>query len=174
VDDPILLSRLKIRTVGAEDLPALEWDGEFTHFRLLYQDVYAQALQGNAVMWLVQLEGDGIIGQVFVSLVSRRSELADGKRRAYIYGFRVKPPYRSRGVGAYLMRWVEADLVRRGFYSATLNVARDNYSARKLYERLGYRVVAPEPGNWSYIDHLGQRHEVHEPAWRMEKILGKD
>jgi len=52
-----------------------------------------------------------------------------------------------------------------------LNVSRDNLDARRLYERLGYRVVAGDPGRWSYLDEHGIRHDVNEPAWRMEKKL---
>jgi ribosomal protein S18 acetylase RimI-like enzyme len=65
----------------------------------------------------------------------------------------------------------ETELIERRFSYATLNVGRDNPKAQRLYERLGYRVVAPEPGRWSYEDENGVLREVHEPAWRMEKFL---
>jgi hypothetical protein len=50
-------------------------------------------------------------------------------------------------------------------------VGRANHEARQLYERYGYRIVAAEPGIWSYLDHLGQRQQVNEPSWRMEKRI---
>jgi ribosomal protein S18 acetylase RimI-like enzyme len=53
----------------------------------------------------------------------------------------------------------------------TLNVAKDNKDAIKLYLSRGYEVVAPEPGIWQYQDHYGVWHQVIEPAWRMEKKL---
>ncbi|HJS29271.1 MAG TPA: hypothetical protein VJ768_08635, partial [Anaerolineales bacterium] len=65
----------------------------------------------------------------------------------------------------------EADLTRRRVEVASLNVARDNQAARRLYERRGYRVVRAEPGVWQYVDHQGDVRSVHEPAWRMEKSL---
>jgi ribosomal protein S18 acetylase RimI-like enzyme len=68
-----------------------------------------------------------------------------------------------------MLETAESDLIRRGFERIALNVARDNESARRLYERRGYRVVAPEPGIWSYMDDEGRRQFVNEPAWRMEK-----
>ena len=71
-----------------------------------------------------------------------------------------------------MMQVVEADLRSRGFHWVTLNVARDNIRARDLYERIGYHVVAPEPGIWSYPDHNGVWHTIEEPAWRMEKWIG--
>jgi ribosomal protein S18 acetylase RimI-like enzyme len=165
------LSRLKIRPVLQTDLPALEWEGEFTHFRCLYQEVYRASLEGKSILWVADLPGKGIIGQVFVQLSSNRTELADGVLRAYLYAFRVRPAYRNQGVGRRLLMVAETDLVKRGFRWVSLNVGRDNPEARRFYERYGYRVVAAEPGNWSYLDDQGRRQEVHEPAWRMQKMI---
>lgn len=162
---------LQIRPVVRKDLPDLEWDGEYTHFRRMFQDAFHQAERGEAILWVVDLGGVGLIGQLFVQLDSHRTELADGHNRAYIHAFRVRSPYRGQGLGTRLLKYAEADLVQRGFRQACLNVGRDNPDAFRLYQRQGYRVVAAEPGIWSYIDHLGMRHEVHEPAWRMEKDL---
>jgi len=83
----------------------------------------------------------------------------------------VRPEFRGEGIGTTLMETAEEDLRQRGFQLVSLNVARNNQDARRLYERLGYQVVAPEPGIWSYIDHRGRRRQVEEPAWRMEKEL---
>jgi ribosomal protein S18 acetylase RimI-like enzyme len=124
-------------------------------------------------MWVAELPGKGVIGQLFVQLNSGRSELADGSSRGYIYGFRVQADYRGHGIGTRMMEAAEADLAERKFRWVTLNVGRDNPGAQRLYEKLAYRVVAAEPGDWSYLDEQGRRHDVHEPAWRMEKRLPK-
>ncbi|HSO26727.1 MAG TPA: GNAT family N-acetyltransferase, partial [Anaerolineales bacterium] len=147
------------------------WDGEFTHFRRLYADVYAATQTGKALMWIAELPDPGLIGQLFVQLNSGRRDLADGAQRAYIYGFRIKPAYRGCGLGSRMLRIAEADLAQRGFNLITLNVARDNPDARRLYEQRGYSVRSAEPGRWFYYDEKGARVEVHEPAWRMEKRL---
>jgi ribosomal protein S18 acetylase RimI-like enzyme len=123
------------------------------------------------VLWVADLAPTGVIGQVFVQLDSARKELADGQTRAYVYGFRVRPIYRSQGVGALMLETLERDLLNRGYRLSTLNVGRENPRARGFYERYGYRVVGDEPGRWSYLDDQGKRQEVHEPAWRMEKRL---
>jgi len=160
-----------IRTAIREDLPALEWKGELKHFRRLFADAYERVERDEAVIWIAELDGVGLVGQLFLSLRSGRPELSDGVTRGYIYGVRVRPEYRNHGIGTRLMQAAETELIERGFSIATLNVGRDNPSAQRLYERLGYRVVAPESGRWSYEDEQGIRREVHEPAWRMEKIL---
>jgi ribosomal protein S18 acetylase RimI-like enzyme len=165
------LADLECRTLVQDDLAALEWDGEYTHFRRLYREVYQSASQGKAVMWVATLPTAGLIGQLFVQLVSARLELADGKRRAYLYGFRVKNQYRRLGIGSYMLEQAEADLLQRGFSRVSLNVGRNNPDARRFYERHGYHVTGKETGRWSYLDDHGQRHEVVEPAWRMEKVF---
>jgi ribosomal protein S18 acetylase RimI-like enzyme len=168
-DSRSLLSRVIYRHATRMDLPALEWDGEYAHFRRLYAQAFERARNGRTVLWLADLPDKEIIGQLFVQLNSQRPELANGVSRAYIYSFRVRSAYRGAGVGTGLLRVAEADLVARGFLQVTLNVARENLEARRLYERQGYRVVAPEPGRWHYIDHRGRLREVNEPSWRMEK-----
>lgn len=163
--------QLVIRQLARRDLPELEWEGAYRHFRRLYARAYRAARKGRAILWVAELEDAGLIGQVFVQLISGDRRLADGKNRAYLYSFRVRPEYRGQGVGGRLLAVAEADLVRRGCRKATLNVARDNPGARRFYERNGYRVVAPEPGRWRYVDHRGRVRTVEEPAWRMEKVL---
>jgi len=166
-----LAGQITIRTASGSDLPALEWNGEYSHFRLLYQDIYHSSLRGEAIMWLADLPGIGVIGQLFVQLTSGREELADGSHRAYIYGFRVQTYYRGQGIGTQMLAIAEADLRQRGYGIVSLNVARDNQQARQLYERHGYRVVSAEPGRWTYLDEFGNRRQVIEPAWRMEKVI---
>ena len=166
-----LLSQIYIRLVDRQDLPALEWDGEYAHFRRLYREVYQSASQGQALMWMAELASTGIVGQVFVQLNSARKELADGLKRAYVYGFRVRPAYQNKGIGSMLLSTIEIDLVKRNFEWVTLNVGRQNTRARRFYERHGYQIVASESGDWSYLDELNRRHEVHEPAWRMQKYI---
>ncbi len=165
------LDALTIRTITSEDLPDLEWDGEFTHFRRLFANAYQNQNKGNAVMWIAELPGAGLIGQAFVQLVGSRLELADGHLRAYIYSVRVRKNYRNLGIGQKIMETAEENLIQGGFSYATLNVGKDNPTAQRFYERLGYTVIAEEHGDWSYLDHRGKRRHVHEPAWRMQKKL---
>ncbi len=166
-----LFAQLNIRCAEDADLIAMEWDGEYSHFRRLFADTYQQAELGLAKIWVAELDHTGLIGQLMVSLKGNRPELADGKTRAYVFGFRVRPAYRNLGIGGMIMQTVENDLWQNGYQFVTLNVARTNHAARRFYERSGYFVVGDEPGNWSYLDQYGQRHDVHEPAWRMEKRI---
>ncbi len=163
--------RIIIRTMTEADLPELEWDGEFTHFRNLYRGVYDRMVRGSAMAWVAEDPGTGVIGQVFLQMDCDRPELADGWKRAYLYSFRIKPQYRNLGIGSRMLTVLEKYLKGRRFARLTLNVARDNPDAIRLYKRSNFQIVADEPGIWSYRDHQGKLQTVEEPSWRMEKIL---
>ena len=158
-----------IRHVSHDDLPALEWEGEFTHFRHIFSEAFRLMQLGDVIMWVADLPSFGLIGQLFIQLYGPNQLRPNDDTYAYIYGFRVRPVYRGRGIGSVLLDKAETGLVQGGFTRITLNVAQDNLAARRLYERRGYHVVAPEPGIWSYLDEKGRRRFVNEPAWRMEK-----
>jgi ribosomal protein S18 acetylase RimI-like enzyme len=168
---PSDLAKVSIRRMTREDLPALEWNGEFKHFRNVYKSVYHRMQQGGADAWVAESAQGEIIGQVFLQYMSDRPELADGWNRAYLYSFRIKPLYRSLGLGTRMLRVLEDALIARHYHHVTLNVARDNPDAIRLYKRQGFQIIAEEPGIWSYIDHEGQWQTVIEPSWRMEKKL---
>lgn len=165
------LQSVTIRPVARKDLTALEWQGEFSRFRRVYAEAFERAQRGLAVLWVAEIPVVGIIAQVFIQLICNRKELADGYSRAYLYSFRVQSNYRRQGLGSLMIRHVESDLLKRGFRFLTLNVARENVEAIRLYLRHGFAIVASEPGIWSYLDENGVRQTVEEPAWRMEKVL---
>jgi len=164
-----ITSHVIVRRATASDLPALEWNGELVHFRRIFADAYRLMQAGEAMMWVADLSGVGIIGQLFVHLYRQSGTAKHSPPYAYIYGFRVQPAFRGLGIGSLILQTAEAELARNGFHRVTLNVARDNPDALRLYQRFGYRIVAPDPGIWSYLDQNGVRVQVNEPAWRMEK-----
>jgi ribosomal protein S18 acetylase RimI-like enzyme len=169
----ITTPHINIRSVEKADLRALEWDGEYKRYRRIYADIFDSTLVGKTLMWLVEKEEGEIIGQAFVMLKSSELATADGKRKAYIFGFRIRDACRNRGIGSYLMCFVEGDLINRGYQYVTLNVAKENKDALRLYQRLGYKIVGSHAGKWSYVDDQGVIQHVNEPSWRMVKGIGK-
>jgi ribosomal protein S18 acetylase RimI-like enzyme len=163
--------QLIIRRLEAGDLRSIEWDGEYTHLRQVYERAYQKSKNGITILWVAELPGFGIIGQVFLQLSSERSDLADGHNRAYLYSLRVKPAFRSMGFGTRLMEVAESTLCEMGYLMVTLTVAKNNHRAIQLYKRCGYRIVASEAGLWNYQDDKGKWQSIREPAWRMEKNL---
>lgn len=162
--------RVLIRKAREQDLPALEWEGRYRHFRRLYRHALAEARRGRRVLLVADVSGQ-IVGQIFVQLDSRRDELADGLHTGYLYAFRVRPTFRNQGIGTQLLLEAESILRGRGFRRAVIAVARDNDAALRLYEAMGYARFAEDPGQWSYIDHEGRMRTVSEPAYMLEKPL---
>lgn len=165
------LTDFVIRQVEARDLPALEWDGEYKKYRRMYADIFQDTRYGRTIMWIIETPQGEIVGQAFVMLKSSEKQAADGEDRAYLFAFRVKSDWRNRGVGTYLLDFIEQDCSQRGFSYLTLNVAKVNLDALRLYERLGYRVIGSRPGCWSFRDDLGQIQHVNEPSWRLIKRI---
>jgi len=163
-----------IRLLRISDLPALEWGGEYIHFRRVYREVYEQYRIGRTLPWVIDTPTDGIIGQLFVQLDSQNKRLADGFLRAYLFSFRVKPEFQRKGWGTKLLSYVELVLLERGFQWTTLRVSKDNDLARQFYEHRGYSIVAEEQGEWRYVDHLGIAQAVVDPSYRMEKCIMKE
>ena len=67
---------------------------------------------------------------------SRDAEAADG---AEIYALYVRPDAWRRGLGGRLLAAARGELLRRGYEKAHLWVLRDNYPARRFYEKQGLR-----------------------------------
>ncbi len=60
--------------------------------------------------------------------------------RAWVYAVGVAPQQRRQGIGAALVRRLEADLVARGCLKINLQVRATNTAVIPFYEALGYRV----------------------------------
>jgi len=159
-----------IRFATDADLVALEWEGEYVHYRRLFKKAVAEARRGRRLLLLAEVDRQ-IVGQVFVQLSTRPAFSASGCSSGYLYAFRVKEPHRRQGIGTQLILEAESRLRRLGYGRAVISVAKPNTAARRLYQRLDYRVFAEDPGEWSYVDHLGQVRKVREPAFVLEKRL---
>jgi len=46
------LERVNIRHLTKKDLPALEWEGEYQHYRQVYANAYTRITGGRAVLWV--------------------------------------------------------------------------------------------------------------------------
>jgi len=162
-----------IRLATEADLPKLEWDGRYRHFRDLFHRTFEEQRVGRRLMLVADVDGYPV-GQVFVQLTSSDHVFADGRQRGYLYSLRVKEPFQRQGLGTRLIQAAEAALRQRGYSWAVIAAAKENPSARRLYERLGYRVFTEDPGHWQYTDTEGVVHTVVEPCWVLEKRLSQE
>lgn len=176
VDEQIALSTLSveldiiIRRATSEDIPQLEWGGEFWRLRERFEDAYRLQQAGRRYFLVADLNGYPV-GRIIVQFMRGNSLHANGEGRGYLYSLQVMEPLRGLGIGTRMIRAAEEVLIEKDFAWATIAVAKDNAGARRLYERLGYSVYRDDPGHWHYTDPDGNEHEVDEPSWVMRKRL---
>jgi ribosomal protein S18 acetylase RimI-like enzyme len=60
--------------------------------------------------------------------------------RGWVYSLAVQPLYRRQGIGAALVRRLEASLTHRGCLKVNLQVRASNAEVVAFYEKLGYNV----------------------------------
>ena len=157
------------RPAERDDLPKLEWHGEYTHFRRVFRNTFEEQRTGRRLMLLADVNGYPI-GQVFIQLENADDWWRNG-RHAYLYSLRVMDIFQRHGIGTSLIQEAERLLRDRDYDSISIAVAKDNSNARRLYERLGYAIVAEDSGRWQYVDHEGRTRHVSEPCWILEKWL---
>jgi ribosomal protein S18 acetylase RimI-like enzyme len=124
-----------IRPCREDDLPALEWFGLFGEHRVLIRHVFEKQRRGEAVMLVLEANGE-TSGQLWIEFEQR-----DEQQVGVIWAIRVMPCLQRLGIGERLVRAAETLLLERGFTHAQLTVEADNLPARRLYERLGYRLT---------------------------------
>jgi ribosomal protein S18 acetylase RimI-like enzyme len=159
---------ITFRLATRADLPKLEWYGQYTHFRTVFRRTFSEQEQRRRLMLIADC-GDFPIGHIFVQLNNRRSW--DNRTRGYLYSLRVMEMFRGKGIGTRLVAEAETMLRELGYTWATIAAAKENPRARRLYERIGYKIFTEDEGEWSYIDHEGKIRNVHEPCWVLEKKL---
>lgn len=160
----------EIREGREEDLPALEWEGAYSHFRGVYRRAMQEARRGKRMLLVAEVD-DRVVGQIFIQFNYFRAELDDGVPSGYLHAFRVRPELRGQGIGTQLLRRAEVALRERNLDRAVVAVARDNQGALRLYKRLGYQILIKDPGIWNYVDHNGRLRIVHEPSYLLGKML---
>jgi ribosomal-protein-alanine N-acetyltransferase len=68
----------------------------------------------------------------------------------HINNIAVRPQCRRRGYGAALLQHVLAEAAKSSARRATLEVRRSNESARRLYERFGFRIAGVRRDYYSH------------------------
>lgn len=157
-----------LRNANEKDLPKLEWFGEYLHFRRLFRYTYQEQIMRRRLMLIAEFN-DFPIGQIFIFF--KDDNLHDGSARGYLYSLRVMEPFQKHGIGTKLILSAEQIVKQRRLPKTTIAVAKENHVARRLYERLGYRITHEDEGKWSYTNHMGETIYMHEPCWMLEKTL---
>jgi ribosomal protein S18 acetylase RimI-like enzyme len=113
---------------------------------------WSEALLTFRESFVAELDGRPV-GTVAISV---REELPG---LLHLFALDVSPSLRSRGIGAQLIEFLEAEARRRGYGGVYLEVAATNDRARSLYERLGYARTG-EPFTTSRERYDGQGNVI--------------
>lgn len=160
---------ITIRTLKRDDLPLLEWHGQFSHLRILFRRSFREQLRGHRQL-LIACSNDLPIARLFIQFdMHARSNTSN--KRGYLYSFHVHEMFRGYGIGTRLIQSAEAILNAKHYTSVSIAVAKENPRARKLYQRHGFQVYGEDPGKWKYRDHTGKIRVMNEPCWLLEKTL---
>ncbi len=165
------LDRVTIRLIREEDLPALEWDGEYTRYRKVYREVFRNFQKGISLPYVAETEEDGIIGQVFLTRKDPNPSYSPRSRYFFLSSFRIKPQFRSRGLGNRMMQICFRDVRSHRIRDIFLNCSSDNNRARRFYEKHGFRIVRLDEGNWTYINDEGLVVTEPQSAYLMRRTL---
>jgi len=140
----------ELRMAGAEDADFLvsvlfradegllrqqgDWDEEA--FRQQSRQRTAQEVAGrveDSTTYVIHVDGAAV----------GRLRLVRPGHEVYLAGIQILPQYQKQGIGTRVLGMVAAEAVG-GQVPVTLHVGKRNPDARRLYERLGFRVVAEE------------------------------
>lgn len=132
-DEPLL--RELFRSTRSLELALLPWDDAakeaFVSMQLQAQRAHQQRQHPQARSEVVTVDG----------VPAGRLVVDRGADRVHLVDVALLPAYRGRGIGGQLLALLIAEA---GALPVTLQVERDS-RARRLYERLGFRVVAEGP-----------------------------
>lgn len=160
---------LTYRLARQSDLPLMEWMGEYTHFRKVFQHTFREQQAGRRLMVVADFNNFPI-GQVFI-LIKNSTSFGVRQRHGYLYSLRVMQPFQKMGIGTTLIRLAEDIMRSKKLETASIAVAKDNRNALGLYQKLGYQIYAEDEGEWSYTNHENRIVHVHEPCWMLDKNL---
>ncbi len=160
-----------IRSIEENDLKILEYGKLYRRYRCLMKLSFEDHRIGKKV-YLVAEAGHGIAGQIVIDWRILKDETkSDGKTRAYLYSFRVFPPYQKQGLGSAMVAFCEKYLFEHGFKYATIACEKKNPDALRLYQKLGYKIFKDENVGWEFTDDNGVLQKISEPEWVLEKAL---
>jgi ribosomal protein S18 acetylase RimI-like enzyme len=161
---------ISFRLAQQDDLPKLEWYGQFTHHRNLFRRAFTDQQRGKRLMILADCNGFPI-GHIFILFLNTPAHNKEREKRAYLYSLRVMEMFQGQGIGTRLIHQAEEHITQRACHHVSIAVAKTNERARRLYERLGYGVYGDDPGVWNYQDHLGRMRQIKEPCWLLQKEI---
>lgn len=142
---------LDIHPLRAGELSRIERDLPF-HSHEQWLEWLTRQERGSITLFTAWWNGAGI-GHAMIAWAPHGDPYVERAGCPWIYDVLTHPDYRSRGVGAAMLRACEEAARQRGEVVIGIGVSVTNTRARALYERLGYRDPGIGPrvtsGQWT-------------------------
>ena len=98
-------------------------------------------IQSGIIDIFVLYENNTLIGELRARYESDDESYAIRNRRAYLYAFRIREGFRSKGYGTHLLKYVISELQAKGYCEFTVGVEDDNLRAIHMYQSLGFNEL---------------------------------
>jgi ribosomal protein S18 acetylase RimI-like enzyme len=105
-------------------------------WRTRFQEYFERRIQRGEARFFVAIEGSEIVGTAGALISDGYPFAVHGIKRGYIFGVRVDPAHRKRGIATQLTQEAAAFLRDLGCERVRLHASR---FGRPIYERLGFR-----------------------------------
>jgi len=107
-----------------------------TDWRARFRQYLKLRIDAGEARFFVAVDGDAIVGGAGALVADGYPYAIHGIKRGYIFGVRVDPAYRSRGIATRLTREAVAFLRDLGCERVRLHASR---FGRAVYERIGFQ-----------------------------------
>ncbi len=159
--------KVVFRICERRDLRALEWHGLFTPHRRIIRAAFRAQERGSNVMLIAEVQR-APIGQVWLSFRRQGGEVT-----GFIWALRVIPWLQGLGLGSRLVQIAEQIACAHKCSVLELGVEKHNQRARKLYERLKFKVVGDLRDEYRFTTPEGRTVKVKLDEYLMRKPLAK-
>jgi ribosomal protein S18 acetylase RimI-like enzyme len=159
-----------IRQATAGDLPVL---ASLKYGPIMHRDRLRDADGSHLRYLVVDLAGHAVGFGLLV--LGQPRNWPPVKHLPQMIDLYVREDLRGRGLETRLISEIERQAVDSGRTQMWVGVDPDaNAGALRLYQRLGYEVVDPEPveDRWEYVDSEGVRHSGVEWIVHLRKPMG--
>jgi GNAT superfamily N-acetyltransferase len=150
------------RAAVSSDLTKLEWFGAFAEHRQIIAEAFAAQTRGQGLIFVAAVD-DFPVAQLWVRFPKERPPR--------FWAFRVMRPFQGLGLGSQLFRIGENVLTMRHFAGCEVGVEKTNSAARRLYEKMGYRLCYEQVEEYSYETPNGEIRYGRADQWILQKKL---
>lgn len=141
-----------------------EWDGQPAGMLVSFPGREFNRRELSIGLGLLKLCGPWDVLRLSVPAISIANGIETLRNEYYLANMAVLPEFQGRGIGSALMANAEEKARQAGVEKCSLIVDIENPSARRLYERCGYRVVFSKT-------YPGPAEDAHAGYHRMLKEL---